>query len=199
MSLVSCRGAATAVLLRPLMAADADAVHAFLSDWSVVRYMALPYCATQEESRKCLSGLMADDPCVPWQSVVRAIARVDTGAVVGLCGIAIPRGSEEGELWYLVQRDHWGRGIAPAAARELLRIGFQGMRLHRMFATCLPENPASARVLEKIGMRKEGYQVEKLRIHGTWRDCCLYALVREAWDRQGAARGGETERLGASG
>jgi len=46
------------------------------------------------------------------------------------------------------------------------RIGFSEMSLHRIWATCLPENPASARVLEKAGMRKEGFLVKNLKIHG---------------------------------
>jgi RimJ/RimL family protein N-acetyltransferase len=51
-----------------------------------------------------------------------------------------------------------------------------------MFATCLPENPASARVLEKVGMRKECFQPKNLKIHGVWHDCVLYALLREEWE-----------------
>jgi ribosomal-protein-alanine N-acetyltransferase len=101
---------------------------------------------------------------------------------MGLCGIAILHGSEQGEIWYSIRPDHQRRGIATEAARMLLRIGFAKMNLHRMFATCLPENPASARVLEKIGMRKEGCQRQSLKIHGVWRDCFLYAILREEWE-----------------
>jgi RimJ/RimL family protein N-acetyltransferase len=116
----------------------------------------------------------------------------DSGDVIGLCGIAVLRGSEQGEIWYLVRPDHWGRGIAAESARSLLRIGFSEMNLHRMFATCLPENPASARVLENIGMRKEGCQVKGLKIHGVWRDCSLYAILREEWER--AVTGDDSDR-----
>jgi len=58
------------------------------------------------------------------------------------------------------------------------------MNLHRMFATCLPENPASSRVLEKIGMRREGYQLKDVRIHGVWHDSSLYAILREEWEAE---------------
>jgi len=172
----------TAVVLRPLIPNDLDAVHQLLSDWNVVRYMLLPFCSTEDESRKCLDDLISDSAGGAWRNVVRAIQTQDGGEVIGMCGIAIPHGSEQGEIWYLVRPDHWGRGIAQRAARELLRIGFSEMNLHRMFATCLPENPASARVLEKIGMRKECYQLKTLNIHGTWHDCFLYAILRKEWE-----------------
>jgi RimJ/RimL family protein N-acetyltransferase len=143
--------------------------------------MLLPHCETLEESRKCLDELMSETPGGAWSSVVRAIEVLDCTPLIGLCGIAILHGSEQGEIWYLVRPDQWGRGIAQVAAGQLLRIGFSELNLHRMFATCLPENPASSRVLEKIGMRKEGYQAKNLKIHNVWHDSHLYAILREEW------------------
>jgi RimJ/RimL family protein N-acetyltransferase len=170
------------VKLRELKHSDLESVHGLLSDWSVVRYMLLPHCTTKEESRKCLEELITESPDAAWLSMARAIELRDSGDVIGLCGIAILHGSEQGELWYLVRPEYWGHGIAAEAARALLTIGFAEMKLHRMFATCLPENPASSLVLEKIGMRKEYRQSKNLKIHGVWHDCVLYALLREEWE-----------------
>jgi [ribosomal protein S5]-alanine N-acetyltransferase len=139
----------SSITLRALTPFDLDTVHELLSDWNVVRYMLLPHSMTIEESGKCLRDLITETPSGAWQSVVRAIERRDAGDLVGLCGIAILYGSEQGEIWYLVRPDHWGRGIASEATRALLRIGFSEANLHRIFATCLPENPASSRVLER--------------------------------------------------
>jgi RimJ/RimL family protein N-acetyltransferase len=144
--------------------------------------MSLPHSKTKEDSRKCLDDLMTERLDSAWLSVVHAIQSVETGDLLGLCGIAVLHESEQGEIWYLVRPDHWGRGIAQKAARELLRVGFLEMNLHRMFATCLPENPASARVLDKIGMRKECHQLKTLKIHGVWQDCFLYAILRDEWE-----------------
>lgn len=170
------------VNLRLLAPADIEGVHTLLSDWTVVRYMLLPHCETVEQSRKCLDELITETPGGAWISVVRTIEVLDSAPLVGLCGIAILRGSEQGEIWYLVRRDHWGRGIAQFAAGQLLRIGFCELNLHRMFATCLPENPASSRVLEKVGMRREGYHAKNLKIHGLWHDSYLYAILRTEWE-----------------
>jgi len=105
------------VTLRPLKASDFQSVHELLSDWSVVRYMLLPHCTAPEESRKCFGDLIAENPGGAWQSVARAIEIRDCCELVGLCGIAILHGSEQGEIWYLVRPDHQGRGIATEAAR----------------------------------------------------------------------------------
>ena len=180
----------TIVTLRQLTPPDIEAVHALLSDWTVVRYMLLPHCETLEQSQKCLDELISETPSGAWTSVVRAIQALDSAPLVGLCGIAILRGSEQGEIWYLVRPDQWGRGMAQLAAAQLLRIGFSELNLHRIYATCLPENPASSRVLEKIGMRKEGYQAKNLKIHGAWHDSYLYAILRAEWE----AGAGSTSR-----
>jgi RimJ/RimL family protein N-acetyltransferase len=101
--------------------------------------------------------------------------------LVGLCGLVILRGAADGEIWYLVSPGWWGRGIATQAATQLLQLGFAEMHLHRIWATCLPENPASRRVLEKAGMRQEGFLVKNLKIHGVWRSSFLYAILDEEW------------------
>jgi RimJ/RimL family protein N-acetyltransferase len=183
------RQARCQIRLREIEAADFDSVHALLSDWNVVQYMLLPLCSTPEETQKCLREMLAPGPESPWRSYVRAMVAAESGQVVGLCGIEILRDSEQGEIWYLVRPADWDRGIASQAARELLRAGFGELNLHRMFATCLPRNPGSARVLEKIGMRREGRMVGNLKIHGVWQDSFLYGILREEWERGANSRG----------
>ncbi len=191
-------GLLRSVTLRALQPGDLEAVHLLLSDWNVVRHMLLPHCNTLDQSRNCLNDLITQSSGAAWLSFVRAIEDQDSGELVGLCGIAVLEGSEQGEIWYLLRPDHWGRGIATEAARSLLRIGFTEMNLHRMFATCLPENPRSCHVLDKIGMRKEAYHRENLKIHGVWRDCHLYALLREEWEALAGIRKEDRSELDAA-
>jgi ribosomal-protein-alanine N-acetyltransferase len=164
--------------LRRLESSDLDAVHALVSRLDVVRYMLLPLCS-RAESERFLRDSIAESADAPWRSIVRAIL-VDE-AVAGLCGLAILRGAEEGELWYLVAPEQWGRGVATAAARQLLDVAFGELNLHRVWATCLPENPASSRVLEKIGMRREGFLLRNLKSQGAWRSSFLYAILTDEW------------------
>jgi RimJ/RimL family protein N-acetyltransferase len=168
------------ITLRTLQGDDLDAVHALISNMEVVRYMLLPVCS-REESKKFLLGSINETPSDPWRSIVRAIVSGPDGELVGLCGLVNLRGNSDGEIWYLINPQSWGKGIATKAVKQLLQVGFSEMSLHRIWATCLPENPASARVLEKAGMRKEGFLVKNLRIHGEWRSSFLYAILAEEW------------------
>ena len=170
------------IALRKLEPKDLDAVHGLISNIDVVRYMLLPQCS-REESEKFVRDAIEETSSEPWQSVVRAVIDPVLGKIVGLCGIVRLRGTVEGELWYLVRPKCWHKGIATEAAKAILALGFEDMALHRIWATCLPENPASARVLEKVGMRWEGSLVKNLRIHGEWKNSCLYAMLDEEWRR----------------
>jgi RimJ/RimL family protein N-acetyltransferase len=170
------------VRLRNLEPGDIDAVHALISRMDVVRHMLLPLCS-REESEEFLRDSLLESPSSAWRSIVRAISDNPRGDLVGLCGVAILRGAEEGEIWYLVEPESWGKGLATEAVKRLLDFGFGELGLHRIWATCLPENPASARVLEKAGMRKEGFLVKNLKIHGAWKSGFLYAILAEEWNR----------------
>jgi ribosomal-protein-alanine N-acetyltransferase len=175
------------IRLRSLDPGDIDAVHALISRMDVVRHMLLPLCS-REESEKFLRDSLLESPSDPWRSIVRAVSDSLRGDLVGLCGVVILRGAEEGEIWYLVAPESWGKGIATEAAKRLLDFGFGELGLHRIWATCLPENPASARVLEKVGMRKEGFLVKNLKIHGVWKSSFLYAMLAEEWRRAESGR-----------
>lgn len=67
-------------------------------------------------------------------------------------------------------------------AHLLVNFGFKELNLHRIYATCDPRNGASAKVLEKIGMVKEGRLRENLLIKGGWRDSFVYGILEHEWN-----------------
>ncbi|OXS60000.1 GNAT family N-acetyltransferase [Cohnella sp. CIP 111063] len=74
------------------------------------------------------------------------------------------------------------RGFATEAARAVLRFGFEELQLHRVIATCQPENAPSSRVMEKLGMRREGLFKKCIpRGGGVWWDEYVYAVLAEEW------------------
>lgn len=75
-----------------------------------------------------------------------------------------------------------GHGYGAEVARELLRIGFEDVGLHRIIALCFSDNEPSWRLMERIGMRREGHHVrESLHRDGGWMDSFTYALLAEEW------------------
>jgi len=96
-------------------------------------------------------------------------------------------GSATYEIGWALAGDHQGRGYATEAARALLDYAFDALGCHRVIATCQPENVASWRVMEKLGMRREAHFVRGLQqANGAWWDEYFYALLAE--ERAGAAR-----------
>jgi RimJ/RimL family protein N-acetyltransferase len=83
----------------------------------------------------------------------------------------------EADVGYGLRRDVRGRGLATEAARLMLRFGFRDLGLHRVFATHHPDNAASAHVLTRLGMTREGVLREHRFANGTWRDSILYSIL----------------------
>jgi [ribosomal protein S5]-alanine N-acetyltransferase len=78
---------------------------------------------------------------------------------------------------YWVSQSVTGRGVATAALREVIRVAFGELGLHRIQAETLLDNVASQRVLERAGFARIGMAPEYLRIAGRWQDCILYQRV----------------------
>ncbi len=66
----------------------------------------------------------------------------------------------------------------------MVRLGFEEHKLHRIGAGCVADNAGSARVLEKIGMQREGHLREKAYFKGRWWDSLLYAILDHEWQAQ---------------
>lgn len=166
--------------LRPVAPGDEEAIFSLLSDERVVRYMLFPLF-TRERARAFVANVQLPPAAGQPQQLVLGIAERSGGELVGLCGLVLKPELEEGEVWYLLQPERWGRGLVTEGVRALVDHGFRALALHRVWASCLPENPASVRVLEKVGFRREGLLRQNLRIHGEWRDSYLYALLATEW------------------
>jgi len=82
-------------------------------------------------------------------------------------------------LGYWIGALHARQGTMRKALSVLVPYAFEGLRLHRIEAACLPHNAASMRVLEGAGFQKEGLARRYLKINGTWQDHVLYALIEE--------------------
>ncbi len=93
---------------------------------------------------------------------------------------------QQGEIGYTFNPAYHGRGLATETALALLRLGFEGLGLHRITGHLDARNTASARVLERAGMRREAHLVENEFVKGEWSDELVYAMLRSEWEARQA-------------
>src|SRR5262245_56457007 len=110
-----------------------------------------------------------------------AIFEREGESLVGGIGLRLVTGHRRGELGYWIAVPHWNRGYCTEAAHEMLRYGFEELALHRIYASHFANNPASGRVMEKIGMRHEGRRRGHVLKWGEFVDLEDYAVLAEEW------------------
>jgi len=142
--------------------------------------IAHPY--TEQDARAFFA--LAQDPDKLWLAIT---LRAD-GRQIGGIGLRLEPQHQHGELGYWLGAPYWGQGYATEAAREMLRYGFEELGLHRIFASHFKHNPASGRILKKLGMRYEGCQREHLRKWDQFVDSELYGILRREWQISGEVR-----------
>jgi RimJ/RimL family protein N-acetyltransferase len=84
---------------------------------------------------------------------------------------------DEWEIGWAIRKDDWGKGYATEAALEMLNFAFRVLQAHRVVAFCHADNTKSARVMEKIGMTREGYLRQTRCLQGSWADELVYAIL----------------------
>jgi RimJ/RimL family protein N-acetyltransferase len=87
----------------------------------------------------------------------------------------------QGEIGYVVHPEHHGQGYATEGAELMLRLGFDGLDMHRIVGRLDARNGPSARVLERLGMRREAHFVENEFVKGEWVDELVYAILADEW------------------
>ncbi len=133
---------------------------------------------TQEDSKKFVKQVINDAIKESRTRYVLAIIYKENNEMIGAGEFNIRDSiNKVGEIAYIVNPNYWGKGIATDVANLLIDFGFREHKLHRIYATCDPRNIGSSRVLEKVGMTKEGRIREDLLIKDGWRDSFLYSVL----------------------
>ncbi len=106
-----------------------------------------------------------------------AITRLDDRALAGAISLMGIERSHQAELGYWIGVPYWGEGVCTEAGRAVVQHAFDALSLRRLHARCLSRNPASSRVLEKLGFRHEGTLRGHVRKWSVFEDVELYGLV----------------------
>lgn len=167
---------------REMVQEDWSDVHKYSSMEIVCQYQAWGP-NTEEETVLFVEAVLQDAKKKPRSRFVFAVFEQETATMIGSGEITIrDTVNREGEIGYIFHPDYWGQGYATELAHLLLSFGFRELNLHRIYATCDPHNSASAKVLEKVGMVKEGRLRENLLIKGGWRDSFVFSILEREWN-----------------
>jgi ribosomal-protein-alanine N-acetyltransferase len=93
------------------------------------------------------------------------------------------RAIQEWEMGWIIHDQYMNKGYATEGAKRLLDYAFETLEAHRVMASCNAENLGSERVMQKIGMIKEGVFRETRQLGGEWYGSCIYSILRDEWSQ----------------
>jgi [ribosomal protein S5]-alanine N-acetyltransferase len=163
--------------LRTLREDDAAAVYAYGRDPAVTRFVSWPRHRSLDDATTFLE--YAATAVSSGREMQWALARRDDDTMIGTAGVRLQ--GHRVELGYVIAQPHWGRGYATEAATRIVQWALENPAVVRVWAYCHVDNAASARVLEKAGMVREGRLsawVVFPNLSAAAGDCWCYARVR---------------------
>ena len=119
-----------------------------------MRYWSSVPHADEDRTRESLRSIIAEverGEALQW-----ALERKDDGRVIGSITLMLEQGQPRAELGYILGREHWGQGYAAEAQRRTVAYAFDDLGLHRLEADTHPDNAASTRSLERLGLPPRG-------------------------------------------
>ncbi len=159
------------LILRRFTPEDLDELAALRADPEVMRYIGEQPRAKVEQRLNYYISLYESRGLGMW-----AVIDKGTGALIGWCGLIFLDGTGEVEVGYGAAKRYWGQGLMSEAARASLRYGFERAGLRRIVAVAMPENLASRRIMEKLGMRYE----KRANFYG--HELVYYSISRDEFD-----------------
>lgn len=188
------------LVLRPLGTGDFEAYYSYTSVPENMVYTIFgPF--TPEEARKFLEmyeNWWKEDPPRVYEFAITL--KKENGKMIGNCGLYMDDEKRATAMlgWY-IHRDYWNQGYATEAVKALLKFGFEDLELHRIHAECNTDNIASARVMEKVGMRREGHFIknrfDRVGDRKMWYSEFFYGILREEYLNKQPLYGGKEARL----
>lgn len=167
------------LLIRLMEPIDFEDSYEHRSDPEVCRFISAPLTREQTQHR-------IEKAIIPWSGeehskLALAIELKEEGKLIGELMFKYTNvESDVGEIGYRLNRKYQGAGYAYEAVFALVRSLFDDMNLHKISAVCLIENTGSWKLMEKLGMHREGVLKSHFRLDDRWFDGYSYAVVNEA-------------------
>lgn len=162
------------LILRPFVAGDFAAVHSYASNPANTRYMSFEP-NTEEKTREVIAHFEKN------AGKDFAVTLKETGELIGSGGIYPDEKNDTAELGWILHLAHHKRGYGTEFCGELIRYGFEDLKLRRITAPCAAENYGSFRIMERNGMRREALHLKafRARVDKKWIDEARYAILAE--------------------
>ena len=178
------------LVLRPFTLADAPDVQRLAGDEAIAATtLRLPHPYEDGVAENWIAT--HQDKFEKGEFIVFAIADATEDYLIGSISLTMGKNSERAELGYWIGKDYWAQGFCTEAARALLAYGFNTMSLHRIYAHHFERNPASGRVMQKIGMTREGMLREHVKKWDKFENIVCYGILKKEWAQSNNCAAGQ--------
>lgn len=164
--------------LRLIELTDLASIHQLHSLPETDEFNALGIPTNIEETNSIIEPWMAANRLEVIKNYTFAIEHIVSKEFLGLFGFKLGHKKyNRGEVWYKIHVDSWNKGYATESLKAVIDYGFDTLKLHRIEAGCAVENTASIKVLEKVGMIREGRGRQVLPLKSGWSDNFEYSIL----------------------
>jgi len=168
------------LLLRPFELSDARDVQRLAGDKAIAATtLSIPHPYEDGMAEEWISTHQAKFEAGTLSNFAVVLRASDE--LIGAIGLVIVPRFERAELGYWIGRPYWKNGYCTEAGQAVLQYGFSILKLNRIHASCLTCNPASGKVMQKMGMAHEGCARQHVKRWDKFEDLELYGLLKEQW------------------
>ncbi len=165
------------LILRPFTLEDARKVRELAGHPDIAATtLTVPHPYSLDMAEKWIS--QHADLWAQGKDFIFAIVLLEENILIGCISLTVNHQHGRGELGYWIGTDYWGQGYATEAAQAIIQFGLFGLGLNRIFASHLLFNPASGKVMEKAGLRREGILRQHIFKGGKFHDSVIYGILR---------------------
>jgi ribosomal-protein-alanine N-acetyltransferase len=166
--------------LRSISETDSDDLYAIYSDMKTLEYWSQDPVQSPADAWKKIRENMQwveAGSAILWGIALRANNRL-----IGTCTLfRINQQNRNAEAGFILNREHWGKGLMTEAMRSVLDYAFKDLNFHRLEADTDPKNLASLALLKNLGFQREGYFRERWFVHEKWHDSVMLGLLRSEY------------------
>ncbi|SOC39885.1 GNAT family N-acetyltransferase [Ureibacillus acetophenoni] len=167
------------LILRPFQISDAETVAKLCNNYNIYKStLYLPYPYTLEDALKWIER--HEGNAEKNRAYEFAITDKESGELYGAIALSNNQPFNHGEIAYWIGEEYWGQGFATEASQAVMQFAFKEKKLHKVFARFFSSNPASGRVLEKLGMKQEGILIDHIIKDGRYESLVYYGIINPA-------------------